>query len=157
MPRTRSYNMSQSLNGLVWTGNIDSLAGIPTFKNLTDIRDPETDRCMVFVEVLRRASGLTVRHSHPRAKLGRASGFDLPPIAKVREWRFRSPMATLNTGDGKFRSSFVTWGNELIPAEMEDYRRVQAAIKTSCRKAVRKSGDEFGFVFTSPLRHEKTS
>jgi prepilin-type N-terminal cleavage/methylation domain-containing protein/prepilin-type processing-associated H-X9-DG protein len=50
IPRTRSYNMSQSLNGLPWDGYISGL-DIPTFQRLTEIREPGTSDLFVFIDV----------------------------------------------------------------------------------------------------------
>lgn len=48
-PRARSYNMSQSVNGFPdYDPNI--LAAIPMFKKLTQIRTPNTDKCLVFTD-----------------------------------------------------------------------------------------------------------
>jgi len=48
-PRARSYNMSQSVNGFPdYDPNI--LAFIPMFKKLTEIKTPNTDQCLVFID-----------------------------------------------------------------------------------------------------------
>jgi len=47
MLRTRSYNMSQSINGLPWAVDL----GIPCFQKLTEIRDPGPTGLFVFIDV----------------------------------------------------------------------------------------------------------
>jgi prepilin-type N-terminal cleavage/methylation domain-containing protein/prepilin-type processing-associated H-X9-DG protein len=47
--RTRSYNMSQSINGIRFTGEL--AAAIPTFQKLTRIRHPEPVDLFVFIDV----------------------------------------------------------------------------------------------------------
>jgi prepilin-type N-terminal cleavage/methylation domain-containing protein/prepilin-type processing-associated H-X9-DG protein len=48
MLRTRSYNMSQSINGLPFA---QVLGNIPTFQKLTQIRDPDPTALFVFIDV----------------------------------------------------------------------------------------------------------
>jgi prepilin-type N-terminal cleavage/methylation domain-containing protein/prepilin-type processing-associated H-X9-DG protein len=48
--RTRSYNMSQSLNGYPeFSGQL--MTNIPAFKQLTSIMNPDTSSCIVFLDV----------------------------------------------------------------------------------------------------------
>lgn len=47
--RARSYNMSQSVNGYP-DFNPDVRAYIPMFKKFTQIKSPDTDKCMVFID-----------------------------------------------------------------------------------------------------------
>jgi prepilin-type N-terminal cleavage/methylation domain-containing protein/prepilin-type processing-associated H-X9-DG protein len=49
--RARSYNLSQSVNGYP-DFNADIFALIPRFAKLTEIRDPNPTRCLVFIDEL---------------------------------------------------------------------------------------------------------
>ncbi len=49
--RTRSYNMSQSINGVPFTREMDAALAIPTFKKLMQIRHPDPANLFVFIEV----------------------------------------------------------------------------------------------------------
>jgi len=48
-PRLRSYNLSQSVNGVSYAGQISD--AIPHFKKFTDIKDPSPVNLLVFLEV----------------------------------------------------------------------------------------------------------
>jgi prepilin-type N-terminal cleavage/methylation domain-containing protein/prepilin-type processing-associated H-X9-DG protein len=51
MPKTRSYNISQSLNGLAFKTGYPAMDNMPHFKKLTAIIDPPPTRLFVFIDV----------------------------------------------------------------------------------------------------------
>jgi prepilin-type processing-associated H-X9-DG protein/prepilin-type N-terminal cleavage/methylation domain-containing protein len=48
-PRLRSYNMSQSINGITYAGQISEF--IPHYSKLTEIKNPTPDALFVFIDV----------------------------------------------------------------------------------------------------------
>jgi prepilin-type N-terminal cleavage/methylation domain-containing protein/prepilin-type processing-associated H-X9-DG protein len=51
IPKTRSYNISQSLNGLAFKTGYPVMDNMPHFKKLTSIIDPAPTRLFVFIDV----------------------------------------------------------------------------------------------------------
>jgi prepilin-type N-terminal cleavage/methylation domain-containing protein/prepilin-type processing-associated H-X9-DG protein len=127
IPRTRSYNMSQSINGLPWTTNFS--LDIPTVQKLSAIREPDPTRMFVFIEVhedgiLDSLFGIPV----PKQTYNQGRWYDLPAGRHMQG-------ASLSFADGhvehwrwKQAKTFRYLGQNVLPAEMEDYRRVQAHV-----------------------------
>lgn len=133
-PRARSYNMSQSVNGFP-TFNSDVFACIPMFKKLTEIKTPNTDKCLVFID--EREQTLT------DSQFGMPTAFcsGIPPFP-LHWWDSpadrHSQGANLSFADGhaqhwkwkvpKTIPSFAG-GDEITQEEKPDWRDVEACIK----------------------------
>ncbi len=129
MLRTRSYNMSQSINGLPFD---QVLGNIPTFQKLTQIREPTTSDLFVFIDV------------HEGGILDSLFGIPIPGDAWDGIW-FDLPAnrhnnaGNLSFADGhvehwkwKVPKIFKQLGQAVEPnGEMLDYRRVQQHIRRS--------------------------
>lgn len=127
IPRTRSYNMSQSINGLPWTTNFS--LNLPTVQKLSAIRDPDPTRMFVFIEV------------HEEGILDSLFGIPVPslPYDQGRWWDLpagrHSQGANLSFADGHvehwrwaYPKIFRYLGQNVLPAEREDYQRVQSRV-----------------------------
>jgi prepilin-type N-terminal cleavage/methylation domain-containing protein/prepilin-type processing-associated H-X9-DG protein len=127
MLRTRSYNMSQSVNGLPFA---EVLSNIPTFQKLTQIRDPDPSALFVFIDV------------HEGGILDSLFGIPVPGDPWDGRW-FDLPANRHSTGcnlsfaDGhverwkwKTPKVFKSLGQAVEPgAEMVDYRRLQDHVR----------------------------
>jgi len=126
IPRTRSFNMSQSINGL---GGPDSnLYWIPSYQRTADIK--ETTRMFVFGEVheggiLDALFGLPMRGSS-----WDGSWFDLPAGRHYRGCNFSFPDGHVERWKWVAPKIFRTLGQRVDSAEYPDYRRLQEAIRT---------------------------
>jgi len=128
IPRTRSYNMSQSINGIASSvENVHPLWRIPSYQRFSEIKDPV--RIFVFIDV------------HEGGILD--SLFGLPPLGSIWDgmW-FDLPANRHNQGcslsfaDGrgerwrwKHPKIFRELGQSVLSEEMPDYRRLQDAIR----------------------------
>ena len=127
--RTRSYNMSQSVNGwpeFDWTGN----RLMPSFKKFSQILDPSTSRLFVFLDVHEDE----IFDSH----------FGIPTaewFPNSREWwdvpaNRHGQAANLSFADGhaelykwKAPKSFSGWPAYVRPEELPDYLRMQGGVR----------------------------
>lgn len=132
-PRTRSYNMSQSVNG--WPEFDPNLARIiPSYKRLTQIRWPAPSRLMVFLDVHEDAI-LDALFGIPTLQYfgDRREWWDIPADrhgrgcnlsfadGHVEHWRWRVPKVVR-----------VRLAAQPVPDdELPDYRRVQEAVRQS--------------------------
>lgn len=127
IPRTRSFNMSQSINGL--GGPHSSLYWIPSYQRTADIPEPTT--LFVFGEVheggiLDALFGLPIPGSYwngywfdlPAGRHNQGCNFSFAD-GHVERWRWIAP------------KTFRTLGQRVGPDEFPDYRRLQAAIRAS--------------------------
>ncbi|SRR6266511_3517969 len=124
LPRRRSYNMSQSING-----EPEHLFWIPSFSKLTQINDPPPARLFVFIDV------------HEDSIIDSLFGIPLPGSDLDRNWfdipaNRHSKACNLTFADGhvehwKWRVPKVFRRNlQPVPAEeMGDFRRVQEHIR----------------------------
>lgn len=120
--RTRSYNMSQSINSAVVT----------SFRKFTEIRNPEPARCLVFIDV------------HEDAILDSLFGIALPGMGFANTW-FDIPANRHNQGaclafaDGhaeKWRWKFPKSGDQFFTrtanaADQADFNRLLSTFKTN--------------------------
>jgi prepilin-type N-terminal cleavage/methylation domain-containing protein/prepilin-type processing-associated H-X9-DG protein len=133
IPRLRSYNMSQSVNG--FPGYDENLAAsIPSFPKFTAIRNPSAGQLVVFLEVhedeiLDTLFGLPTQIEDD---LYRRYWFDVPANrhdqganlsfgdGHVEHWRWKIPKA-----------STVARGSmqPVLPQEMDDYLRLEAGFR----------------------------
>jgi prepilin-type N-terminal cleavage/methylation domain-containing protein/prepilin-type processing-associated H-X9-DG protein len=127
--RTRSYNMSQSVNGwpdFDWFNN--SL--MPSFQKFTQISRPGTDQLFVFLdvhedEILDAHFGIPTAERFPGAN----NWWDVPANR-------HSQGACLSFADGhaerwrwKYPKFFNGWPKPVPPEERPDYERVQAGVR----------------------------
>jgi prepilin-type processing-associated H-X9-DG protein len=127
--RTRSYNMSESINGIPFS--VRSLQDIPSFGKLTDIVRPSPTKIFVFIDVhedgiLDSLFGIP----WPGSQWPDQQWWDLPANrhsqganlsfsdGHVEHWKWKAPKVFRQLG--QMVSS---------PEELQDYRRVQDHIK----------------------------
>ena len=133
IPRLRSYNMSQSVNGFP-DYDADLAASIPSFSKSTAIRNPSVSKLVVFLEV------------HENEILDTLFGLptQIEDVWYGRYW-FDVPAnrhdqgANLSFGDGHVehwrwkwpKASTVARGSmqPVAPEEMEDYLRLEAGFR----------------------------
>jgi prepilin-type N-terminal cleavage/methylation domain-containing protein/prepilin-type processing-associated H-X9-DG protein len=130
IPRTRSYNMSQSINGLPWEGYIDNLSFVPTYQKLAAITDPGPSSLFVFIDVHESGIFDSLFGIPLPGKWWDGIWFDLPANR-------HSQGANLSFADGhvehwrwKVSKDFKYLGQRVRPEEMEDYHRVQDHIRS---------------------------
>ena len=128
--RTRSYNLSQSINGFPEFDVIASTRISPSFKKLTLIRDPGPAQLFVFMdvhedEIIDSMFGIPTRGTG----FPQDSWWDLPANrhrqgacfsfadGHVERWRWQAPKV------------FVEYFQYVSPDEWPDYWRVQGAMK----------------------------
>jgi prepilin-type processing-associated H-X9-DG protein len=136
LPRTRSYNMSQSINGIAFTtgGSIDS---IPCYQKFTQIAQPPPSDLLVFIDVhedgiLDSLFGIPWPGSYfpdmwfdlPANRHSQGCNFSFAD-GHVEHWRWRVPKIFRQLGQP------VT-----DPAELLDYRRVQSHIRPAAQTSV---------------------
>jgi prepilin-type N-terminal cleavage/methylation domain-containing protein/prepilin-type processing-associated H-X9-DG protein len=128
IPRARSYNMSQSVNGYPeydWF-----LTGyIPCFKKLTQIKSPNFSTCLVFIDE-NESTLLDAQFGMPTDFYG-GSGYwwDMPSNR-------HNQGANLAFADGHAErwkwavpKTFQNWIQTVPPEEMPDYLRIRACMK----------------------------
>ncbi|HWF18771.1 MAG TPA: prepilin-type N-terminal cleavage/methylation domain-containing protein [Verrucomicrobiae bacterium] len=123
--RSRSYNMSQSVNGYNWF-----LSGyIPCFVKTTDIRNPNVANCLVFIDE-NEYTLLDSQFGMPTDFYDRSTyWWDMPANRHDQG-------ANLSFADGhveRFKwvvpKTFTSWITSVSPQEMPDWLRVKACIK----------------------------
>lgn len=132
--RTRSYNMSQSING--YPEYDPGLASVnPSYKKLTQIKNPPTTSLMVFIdvhedEIVDSLFGIPT----PAGSWTQNVWWDLPANrhnqgcnlsfadGHVEHWRWKVP---------KIVTASSTSVQTLSPGELPDYQRLQSVIKQS--------------------------
>jgi prepilin-type processing-associated H-X9-DG protein len=130
--RTRSYNMSQSVNGYGWM--IDEQLGYPVdtfqpcFQKCTSITNPPPSQLFVFIDE-NEATLQDDQFGYPMANFGYGSWWDMPSNrhnqganlsfadGHVEHWRWRAPMI------------FTGYFQAVTPAQMPDYVRVGNAMR----------------------------
>jgi prepilin-type N-terminal cleavage/methylation domain-containing protein/prepilin-type processing-associated H-X9-DG protein len=130
-PRARSYNMSLSVNG--YTDFDPVIANVPAFKKFTEIRAPNTDRCLVYID--------EQEHTLVDSQFGMPTD-SFPGIPPTPDWWWDQPANRHNQGgnlsfaDGhvehwkwKVPIVFTVWGRHYFPDEEKDYFRIKACIK----------------------------
>jgi prepilin-type processing-associated H-X9-DG protein/prepilin-type N-terminal cleavage/methylation domain-containing protein len=123
-PRTRSYNMSQSVNGA------PELDYIPCFKKFTQINDPPPARLFVFLdvhedEILDSLFGIPTKAfmgdqivwwDLPANRHSQAANFSFAD-GHVEHWRWNVPKI------------FRDLPQNVAPGEMRDYQKVQDSVR----------------------------
>jgi prepilin-type N-terminal cleavage/methylation domain-containing protein/prepilin-type processing-associated H-X9-DG protein len=129
IPRSRSYNLSQSINGLSGPEVTKAMWWIPSFQKITQIQNPSPTSLFVFGdvhedEILDALFGVPLRYSG-----WDGIWFDLPANrhnqggclsfadGHVERWRWVAPKV------------FNSLGQTVRSDEVPDYRRMQAAIR----------------------------
>jgi hypothetical protein len=129
IPRSRSYNMSQSINGL--SGPNGTQWWIPSFQKVTQINRPGPSDLFVFIDV------------HEDEILDSLFGIPFPGGGWEGIWfdlpaNRHSQGCCLSFADG--HSERFHWkvpkinrylGQNVLPDEYPDYRRLQAAVRSS--------------------------
>jgi prepilin-type N-terminal cleavage/methylation domain-containing protein/prepilin-type processing-associated H-X9-DG protein len=125
--RTRSYNMSQSLNGL--GGPTVGLWWVPSFQRLTQIQNPKPEQVFVFIDV--HESGIldALFGIPPTGSQWEGMWFDLPANR-------HSQGCVLSFADGhserwkwKAPKIFTHLGQAVTSEEYPDYQRLQSAVR----------------------------
>lgn len=126
--RTRSYTMSQSVNGYPdyspWV-----LENIPMFKKASDIRDPNPADCLVFIDehpatLTDSLFGMPTDHydgernwwSQPSDRHGQGGNLSFAD-GHVSHWKWDSP------------KKFISFPQPVAPAEMNDWLRIKKCVK----------------------------
>ncbi len=129
MPRTRSYNMSQSINGL--GGPNGGLWWIPSFQRLTQINKPNPEAVFVFIDVHEEGILDALFGIPPPNSIWEGMWFDLPANrhsqgcglsfadGHAERWKWKAPKI------------FRQLGQPVSSEELEDYHRLQSAIRSS--------------------------
>lgn len=125
IPRTRSYNLSQSLNGL--GGPYSGLWWIPSYQRLTQVQRPANIFAFIDVHeegILDALFGIPPLNSH-----WDGIWFDLPANR-------HNQGASLSFADGHAErwkwtvpKIFRELGQSVLPEELPDYRRLQSAVR----------------------------
>lgn len=125
IPRTRSYNMSMSLNGLGYTAA--EMSWLPTYQRLVHIRQPAN--IFVFIDVHEGGILDVMFGIPPPGSFWDGIWFDLPANR-------HNQGANLSFADGHVErwkwtvpKIFRELGQSVLPEEYPDYRRVQSAIR----------------------------
>ncbi len=131
IPRSRSYNMSQSINGFSGPDTTSPLYWIPSFQKMSTIARPSPSQLFVFIdvhedEILDSLFGIPFPDS-----MWEGMWFDLPANrhnqgaclsfadGHTERWKWRAPKI------------FTSLGQSVRADEYADYRRLQAAVRGS--------------------------
>jgi prepilin-type processing-associated H-X9-DG protein len=131
--RTRSYNMSQSLNGFPEFDQGFLMQDIPWFKKFTDISNPNPSSCFVFIDV------------HEDEIIDAQFGMPTQPAyINPNEWwdipaNRHNQGANLAFTDGHvehwkwaYPKNYQGWDPQTVaPTELPDYRRVRSGMRLS--------------------------
>jgi prepilin-type N-terminal cleavage/methylation domain-containing protein/prepilin-type processing-associated H-X9-DG protein len=127
--RTRSYNLSQSLNGLSGPDTSASLYWIPSYQRYTHIRSPAPANLFVFIDVHEDGILDALFGIPPPGSVWEGMWFDLPANR-------HSQGGNLSFADGhaerwkwKVPKVFRYLGQNVLTQEYPDYRRLQAAVR----------------------------
>jgi len=129
LTRTRSYNLSQSLNGLSGPDTSQSLYWIPSYQRYSHIRTPPSANLFVFIDVHEDGILDALFGIPPPGSVWEGMWFDLPASR-------HSQGGNLSFADGhaehwkwKVPKIFRELGQTVLPEEYPDYRRVQAGVR----------------------------
>lgn len=131
IPRSRSYNLSQSINGLSGHGPQFPMGGIPSFQKKSQIHNPGPANLFVFADV------------NEDQILDALFGVPLPRTSYDGRWldlpaNRHTQGGNLSFADGhaeRWRwvapKIFNSLGEKVRSEEMPDYRRLQAAVRAT--------------------------
>lgn len=131
LPRNRSYNMSQSVNGYPEYDTF-LLTHIPWFKKFTQIKAPNVDQCLVFIDENDKTmqdaefgmpttsyGGATTWWDMPSNRHGQGANLSFAD-GHVEHWHWVVPkLSTVPTGVPQ----------NVLPQEIDDYNRVRETVK----------------------------
>ncbi len=129
IPRSRSYNMSQSVNGLA--GPDSGIYWIPSYQRYTQIKDPSPTQLFVFTDVHEDEILDALFGIPPPGSSFEGTWFDLPANrhnqggclsfadGHAERWKWKAPKV------------FRSLGQPVTDEEYPDYRRIQAAVRAS--------------------------
>jgi len=127
--RTRSYNMSQSINGLSGpTAGVNQMYWIPSYQRSVQIREPA--KIFVFIDVHEGGILDSLFGIPPPASLWEGMWFDLPANRHNRGCCFSFADGHAERWQWQVPKIFRELGQSVLTEEYPDYRRVQAAIRT---------------------------
>jgi prepilin-type N-terminal cleavage/methylation domain-containing protein/prepilin-type processing-associated H-X9-DG protein len=130
IPRTRSYNMSQSINGLGSSNTNTVLWWTPSYQRDNEIRQPT--EIFVFAdvhedEILDAQFGIPI----PGDPWWDGYWFDLPANRHNQGGCFSFADGHVERWKWSVPKTFRYMGQYVLPEEFPDYRRVQSAIRQS--------------------------
>jgi prepilin-type N-terminal cleavage/methylation domain-containing protein/prepilin-type processing-associated H-X9-DG protein len=126
--RTRSYNLSQSINGYPEYDDV-MVRLIPCFRKFSSIRNPGTDKCFTFIDELEETL-LDAEFGMPTDNFdGSQNWWDRPSNR-------HSQGAILSFADGHAEhwrwvvpKTFNSWADPVQPGELPDYQRLRASVR----------------------------
>jgi prepilin-type N-terminal cleavage/methylation domain-containing protein/prepilin-type processing-associated H-X9-DG protein len=129
MLRTRSYNMSQSINGLSGSGENDALNYIPSYQKYSLIRNPPPSKLFVFIDVHEGDILDALFGIPPPDSPWEGIWFDLPANRHDQGCCFSFADGHAERWQWNVPKIFRRLGQDVLPQEYPDYRRVQAAVR----------------------------
>jgi prepilin-type processing-associated H-X9-DG protein/prepilin-type N-terminal cleavage/methylation domain-containing protein len=131
--RERSYNMSQSVNGYPEFDPNLLMLEIPWFKRLTDISNPNTSSCLVFIDedaaaIQDAQFGMPTAPDYPNPNYW----WDFPANRHNQGANFSFADGHVEHWKWQFPKIYQGWNPQTVPAaEMADYKRVRSGIRLS--------------------------
>ena len=130
IPRTRSYNMSQSINGISGPiPGVHSLYWIPSYQRLSEIKDPAA--IFVFIDVHEGGILDALFGLPPPGSGWDGIWFDLPANRHNQGCSLSFADGRAERWKWKIPKIFRELGQTVLPEENPDYRRLQDAIRQS--------------------------
>jgi prepilin-type N-terminal cleavage/methylation domain-containing protein/prepilin-type processing-associated H-X9-DG protein len=128
--RKRSYTMSQSVNGYP---EYDAFVfkNIPMFKKLTDIRSPNVDRCLVFIDedentIMDSLFGIPTEKFNPNRE---EEWWSLPSNRHNQAANLSFADGHAETFHWRVAKTYQSWPQQTVQGESPDWKRVSACIK----------------------------
>lgn len=128
--RIRSYTMSMSVNGYP---DYDPFmfANAPMFKKLTEIKDPNIDQCLVFIDedentIMDSLFGMPTVKFNPN---GKPEWWSLPSNRHNQASNLSFADGHVATWKWRVPKVYVSWPQPVVDGEMPDWLRVKDCIK----------------------------
>jgi prepilin-type N-terminal cleavage/methylation domain-containing protein/prepilin-type processing-associated H-X9-DG protein len=128
--RIRSYTMSESVNGYP-DYNDWVYQRIPMFKKLTDIRSPNSDKCMVFIDedentLMDSVFGMPTLKFNPKRE---RKWWSLPSNRHNQASNLSFADGHVATEKWKVAKVYVSWPQRLVNGEIPDWDKMATYIK----------------------------